>query len=292
MTAPAPTLGMRCLAEGLGTYLLVLFGCGAVHADVLTGAQKGVWQVAIVWGVIITLVIYCIAAISGAHINPAITIALAVWRDFPLRSVVPYIASQLLGAFLAGATLFILYEPQLAQHEANKKVDRGETGSEVSAMCYGEYFPNPGAADHGELYIKGNYDELARRVPPVAAFLAEFLGTLILGLMIFALTDPANRSAPPAHLAPVFIGLTVALLISIIAPLTQACFNPARDFGPRLFAYQAGWGSIAIPGPNGLHMPLVYVLAPIAGACAGGAVYQLVLRPALLPTETCSDEKK
>ena len=87
-------------------------------------------------------------------------------------------------------------------------------------------------------------------VTEVSAFLAEFLGTLILALVVFAGTDLRNSAAPQGRMAPVFIGLTVAILISVIAPLTQACFNPARDFGPRLFAYFAGWGNIAIPGPN------------------------------------------
>jgi glycerol uptake facilitator protein len=124
-------------------------------------------------------------------------------------------------------------------------------------------------------------------VPPLTAFAAEFIGTLLLALAVFALTDPDNRAAPPGYLAPVFIGLTVAILISVIAPLTQACFNPARDFGPRLFTALAGWGSAALPGPNGIHFLTVYIIAPIAGAAAGGGLYQRVLRPALTtpPTE-------
>src|ERR1051325_5074209 len=99
------------LVEALGTFLLVLFGCGAVHASVLTGAQSGLWQVAIVWGVAVMLAIYTVGAVSGAHINPAITVAFAVWGRFPRRSVVPYVLAQLIGAFLAAATLFALFNP-------------------------------------------------------------------------------------------------------------------------------------------------------------------------------------
>jgi glycerol uptake facilitator protein len=115
------------------------------------------------------------------------------------------------------------------------------------------------------------------------AFGAEVLGALILALSVFALTDPRNRAAPAARLAPVFIGLTVAVLISVIAPLTQACFNPARDFGPRLFACFAGWGTIAIPGPNGIGFLTVYVLAPTLGAVLGGGLYLRLLQPVLAP---------
>ncbi len=88
---------------------------------------------------------------------------------------------------------------------------------------------------------------------------------------------------------PVFIGLTVGVLISVIAPLTQACFNPARDFGPRLFAYFAGWGEIAIPGPNGRGFWTVYIVAPVFGAVVGGTLYDMLLRP--LPSRQAFLEK-
>jgi glycerol uptake facilitator protein len=82
----------------------------------------------------------------------------------------------------------------------------------------------------------------------------------------------------------VFIGLTVAALVSIIAPLTQACFNPARDWGPRIFAYLAGWGEAAIPGPNGIGCVTVYILAPIVGGILGVGLYERVVRSWLAQT--------
>jgi len=105
MGQPMPSLRARCLAEVLGTFLLVFFGCGAVHTAVLTGAQAGLGQVAIVWGVAIMVAIYVVGGISGAHINPAITTALAVCGRVPRSLVLPYVGSQLVGAFLAAATL-------------------------------------------------------------------------------------------------------------------------------------------------------------------------------------------
>src|SRR5262249_10791605 len=113
------------------------------------------------------------------------------------------------------------------------------------------------------------------------AFLAEVLGTALLALVVFALMDERNRAAPAARLAPVFIGLTVSVLISVLAPLTQACFNPARDFAPRVFAYLNGWGEIALPGGAGNSYLTVYILAPILGATAGGGIYLTLLQPAL-----------
>lgn len=285
MTPPLPA---RCFAELLGTYLLIFFGCGAVHAAVLLGAQSGLWQVAIVWGVAIFVTVYALGGISGAHINPAVTLSLAVWGRFAWRDVVPYVVSQVGGAMLAAATLVVLFGPALADVEQRIGAPRGTPGSVVTAMCYGEYFPSPGRllplfekeesrnpqvfgslhGGHWERYDEGR------------AFFAEVLGTAILALAVFALTHPGNASA---GLAPVYIGLTVAILISVIAPLTQACFNPARDFGPRLVAYLAGWGEVAIPGPNGRGFWTVYILAPCLGAVLGGGLFDLGLRRFLPP---------
>ena len=241
----------KCFAEFLGTYLLVLLGCGAVHSAVLTGSQSGLWQVAVVWGLAIMVAIYVTGAVSGAHINPAMTVALAARGRFPWPLVPPYVVSQLAGAFAAAATLFVLFGPLLAAKEQEKHVVRGEPGSQITAMCYGEYFPSPGPlANAPGPYSEDAHKQLNGMVSERSAFLAEALGTLILALAVFALTDARNHGGPGGRLTPVFIGLTVSALISVIAPLTQACFNPARDFGPRLFAYWAGWGKIAMAGPT------------------------------------------
>jgi len=277
---PSSSLAARCFAEIFGTFLLVFFGCGAVHVAMLTGALAGLWQVAIVWGVAIMLAIYVVGGISGAHINPAVTISLAAWGRFRWADVLPYILAQVTGAFLAAAVLFTLYEPFLAEKEREKGVVRGQPGSEITAMCYGEYFPDPGRLS-SEMYNSIEHDKLNDLVSEPVAFLAEVLGTMILALAVFALTDERNSAAPLGRMAPVFIGLTVAALIAVIAPLTQACFNPARDFGPRLFASLSGWGAIALPGPRGMGFLTVYIVAPIVGAFAGGGWYTRLLRPCL-----------
>jgi glycerol uptake facilitator protein len=280
--AQPPCLGRVCLAEVVGTYLLIIFGCGAVHSAALTGAQSGLWQVAIVWGVAIMLAVYIVGAVSGAHINPAITVALAAWGRTDWRRVPVYIVSQVAGAFAAAATLFVLYGPFLEAKEQEMGVVRGDPLSIVTAMCYGEYFPNPGGmvVPPGES-LANAWDVYSARVPHAVAFMAEVIGTSILALLVFAVTDGLNSGGPVPRSAPVFMGVCVAALISIVAPLTQACFNPARDFGPRLFAYFAGWGLAAIPGPNGHGWWTVYIVAPILGALLGAGVYQRIIRPGL-----------
>lgn len=268
-------LPRRCFAEVLGTFVLVFFGCGAVHAAVLVGAHSGLFQVAIVWGIAVMLACYLFGGISGAHLNPAVTAALSAWGRFPVREAVPYIAAQFIGAYLAAAALFVMFEPFISAKETAQGVKRGQPGSELTAMCYGEFFPNPGgfAAMEGPLDLDA-FHKAQATYPLWRAFFAELLGTALLGFAVFGLTDPRNPAVPP-KLAPVFIGLTVTALISVIAPLTQSCFNPARDLGPRLFAAMAGWGEIAWPLGADMRFLWVYLVAPIGGAILGGGVHAL-----------------
>ena len=131
------------LAEGLGTFILVLFGCGAVHAAVLTGAHSELFAVSMVWGLGVVFAAFVAGGVSGAHINPAMTVALATWGRFPWSKVGPYIGVQVAGAFLAAGALYLIYGPSLLEKEREKGVKRGELGSIVTAMCYGEFYPNP-----------------------------------------------------------------------------------------------------------------------------------------------------
>lgn len=258
------------IGEFVGTFLLVFFGCGSVCAAVLTGAQVGVFQVAIVWGLGIATAIYLTGALSGAHLNPAVTVAMAVYGGFSRARVLPYIGVQLLAAFVAAATLFFIFGDALRAYEARQGIERGGPGSEATAMVFGEYFPNPGgkplSAAAREMMSHG------------AAFGAEVIGTAVLVLVIFACTDARNAGRPQG-LTALTIGLTVTLLISLLGPLTMACFNPARDLGPRVFSALAGWGSVPFT-VNGWGWLTVYILAPLAGGLVGGGIYAALLRPA------------
>ena len=269
MTAPRSTL----VGEVLGTFLLVLFGTGSVACAVLTGALQGLWQVAVVWGFGVTIAIYCSAGLSGAHLNPAVSLAFALLRprSFPLGRLVPYVLAQLAGAVLAGLVVWAVFAPFLARYEAREGLVRGAAGSERAAMIFGEYFPNPA--------VFGTGPEAAALISPLGALLVEAVGTAILVLVIFSLTDPDNRAAPEPTLVPFFIGFTVAVLIALFAPLTQAGWNPARDFGPRLVALLAGYGTVAIPGPRDGFW--VYIVGPLVGGLVGGLVYERGVRPVM-----------
>lgn len=269
MNKPAPFLPAWLVGEVLGTFLLVFFGCGSVATAVLTGAQVGIFQVAIVWGIGIATAIYLTASLSGAHLNPAVSVALATWGMFPWKKVPRYIFAQLAGAIVASSVLYGIYHGKLIAYEANHSIVRGAVGSEATAMIFGEYFPNPGGVP-----LTGIVRET---VSSTAAFFIEMLGTAILVLVIFACTDEANESRPRSLVA-VTIGLTVTILISLLGPLTMAGLNPARDFGPRLFSAIAGWGGVPFAA-NGNGWFTVYILAPLVGGLLGGGVYRWLLMP-------------
>jgi glycerol uptake facilitator protein len=258
------------LGEFAGTFLLVFFGCGSVACAVTTGAQVGLFQVAIVWGLGIATAIHLTGSLSGAHLNPAVTVALAVWSGFSKARVLPYIVAQLLGAFAASAVLFGIFAGALRQFESANGILRGAPGSEASAMVFGEYYPNPGG--------KPLSPEARERMSGPAAFAAEVVGTAVLLLVICCVTDERNRSRPGAPPAAT-IGLTVTLLISLLGPLTMACFNPARDLAPRVFSALAGWGDVPFR-TNGTGWWSVYLVAPIVGGLLGGGVYRVLFAPA------------
>lgn len=180
-----------------------------------------------------------------------------------LRKAPVYMAGQFAGAILAGVTLYVMFSPSIAAYENAHHIVRGTTESVQTAMMFGEYYPNPGSKAVVSLPL---------------AMGAEGFGTFLLVLMIFALTEGCNVGRPDNALAPVFIGLTVTSIICLIAPLTQAGLNPARDFGPRLVAWFAGWGDAALPDRVGgcFH---VYVLAPLLGGVVASFFFVHTLEP-------------
>jgi glycerol uptake facilitator protein len=175
---------------------------------------------------------------------------------------------QMVGAFTAAALLYAIFGGAIAAYEAKHGIVRGAEGSEATAMVFGEYFPNPGG--------KALTDETRATMTPGRAFGAEVAGTAILLLVIFCATDERNATRPEI-LTAATIGLTITLLISLLGPLTMACFNPARDLAPRIFSSLAGWRSVpfTVNGPGWLT---VYIVAPIIGGLLGGGIYRVVIQ--------------
>jgi glycerol uptake facilitator protein len=257
--------GHEFVGELIGTFLLVLFGCGTVAVTVLFSAHVGLFQVATVWGLGVTVAIYATRHLSCAHLNPAVSIAMAIGRRMSPDRLPVYLVAQFTGAFIAAALLYLLFSDSIAHFESINGILRGSPQSVKTAMMFGEFYPNPGAGP-------------AAVVSTFSAFLAEAVGTFVLVFMIFSLTEGCNLGRPDDALAPLFIGLTVTAIISVLAPLTQAGLNPARDLSPRLFSWLAGWGNAALPDKN-FGFITVYVLGPIAGAVAASCLFTFVIEP-------------
>lgn len=233
--------------ETLGTFILVFFGLGSVAVEVATSVTLELPLISLIWGAAAVLAIYICSPLSGAHINSAMTLAFAAWTDFPWRKVPAYIAAQFLGAILGALAVYACFSGAIADFERAQEIIRGEPGSEVSAKIFGEYFG---------------------QAPLLKAVIWEGAGTFLLAFGVFWLISFTKRYRCQ-KLLPVMIGIWLALLIWLVAPVTQAGFNPARDLGPRLMSSFLGWGSWTF-NANEWGWLLVYVCAPILGALLGG----------------------
>lgn len=218
--------------------------------------QHAYWGVCITWGLAVTIAIYTTASVSGCHANPAVTLALAIYRKFSWRKVLPYFAAQILGGFVGAAIVYVLYAPVINLFNATHNLTRAVGGAA------GVFFTHPGLA-----------------VTPLHAFMDEILLTAILIFGIFAITEKYNEQAPGANSGALIIGFLVAAIGASMGYLEAWALNPARDFGPRLFCFFAGWNTAAFPSPQSYWW--VPIAGPLFGAILGGAAYQLLIHPFL-----------
>jgi glycerol uptake facilitator protein len=218
----------------------------------------GLFQIAFIWIIGVTLAIYSSRRYSDAHLNPAVSIAMLVAGKMRLKQLPHHLLGQILGAFASAGILYFIYGGFIADYEIAHHIVRGDSNSIITASMFGEFFPNPG------------FSGVIKRTTEWQAFGAEFFGTFILVYMIFWLIHPKNES----QCTPLFIGMTVGGLICLFAPISQGGFNPARDFGPRLFSYFAGWGDAAFPTPS-FSFLTVYILGPIGGGIVASLIFKL-----------------
>jgi MIP family channel proteins len=264
------SLKAQCIAEFLGTGLFLFFGLGCLSALKVAGASLGLWEICIIWGLGISLAVYLTSGISGAHLNPAITVALWLFACFPGRKVLPYAFVQIAGAFGGALLVYMLYGSLFTEYESAHNMVRGSVESLHLASIFSTY---PAAS-----------------ISLWQAALVEVVITSILMGLIMALTDDGN-GVPKGALAPLLIGILVAVIGASTAPLTGFAMNPARDFGPKLFAWMAGWGNIAMTGGRDIPYFIVPIIAPVIGACAGAAIYRYLINKNL-PCNACQIEEK
>jgi glycerol uptake facilitator len=276
------TTAGELLAEAMGTFVLVCFGEGVVAMAVAAlnqsgrGTQifdaSGDWLlIGWGWGFAVAFAVYLAGGVSGAHINPAVTLAFAARRGFPWRKVPGYIGAQVVGAFLGALLVYVVYKGAIDSYERAHHIVRGEANS-VPTFSIFATFP---AKSFGNWF---------------GPFIDQVVGTAFLVAFVFAVVDEVNQPVR-ANLAPLVIGfIVVAIGLSFGANAGYA-INPARDFGPRLSAALAGWGKIAMPGNYGnvddyLWIPIV---GPIVGGLIGAYVYDLTTHDVLVARGETAD---
>lgn len=247
------SLTAELLAEFLGTMVILLFGNGVVAMVLLFGhgspgeiVNGGYTNITLAWGIGVTLAVYVAGRVSGAHLNPAVTLTLAVFRGFPWKKVLPYFAAQTVGAFAGAAAVFWEYRPQFNVFDPLREHTAG-------VFTTFPAFPNIPSA--------GLYDQI--------------LGTALLLLIIFAVTDERNL-APSGNLAPILVGLSVVTIGMSFGSLYGYAINPARDFGPRVFTVLAGFKNNGLTDGSGAFW--IPIIGPLIGGLIGGGVYDGLIR--------------
>jgi glycerol uptake facilitator protein len=250
----------QLISEATAMFLIIAFGDSVAAMYTLYAPspyQQAYWGVCIAWGLAVTMAIYTTASVSGCHANPAVTLALAVYRKFSWARVVPYWIAQVVGGFVGAALVYN------ATHALTR----------IGGGAAGVFFTHPGMA-----------------ITPMHAFMDETILTGLLIFGIFAITEKFNENAPGANIGALMIGLLVALIGASMGYLEAWALNPARDFGPRIFCFLAGWGAAAFPSPDNYWW--IPIVAPLLGAVIGGGAYQVLIWPFLPARERALLEQK
>jgi glycerol uptake facilitator protein len=253
-TNPKPSLRGEILAEFLGTLVLIALGDGVVAMVLLFGkgvpgevVKGGYTNITLGWGLAVFMGGCVAGRVSGAHLNPAVTLALALFRDFPKSKLLPYILAQVAGAIAGAALVYVNYFPAFQEHDP-------ELNS--TAEIFTTFPAYPGQ--------------------PAFGLIDQVVGTALLVGLIFAIIDPRNETvAPPMQ--PFAIGLVVVAIGVSWGGMHGYAINPARDLGPRLFTLAAGFHNTGFD--NGVF--LVPIVGPLLGGLIGALTYDRLIRPFL-----------
>ena len=270
----------ECLAEFLGTFVLISFGCGVVAMAVaaLPGSGRaatpttvflaaGDWLlITFGWAFAVVFGVYVAGGVSGAHLNPAVTLAMAVRRGFSWAKVLPFWFSQVTGALTGAALVYLVY------HDAINAYDQAATGPKVNGhtnATFSIFATFPAAYFHGGVW---------------GPLVDQIVGTAFLVMFVVAIVDLRNQ-AVKANLGPLMVGFAVAAIGMSYGANAGYAINPARDFGPRLFTYAAGWQSLAFPGSvSGTYSGYwwIPIVGPLIGGVIGILIYDLFIGDVLV----------
>lgn len=232
------------IAEVVGTTVLLVFGVGVVASVVLFPPGGGATNINIAWGLAVMFGIYASGRISGAHLNPAVTVALALTKRFPMGKVWYYILAQMIGAFIGAAIVFLVYYKQFM------------------------------AVDPELLNTAGIFATFPAHAGFWPGFIDQVVGTALLLFFILAVGD-ANNTPAGANLGPMFVGLIVVAIGMSFGTMNGYAINPARDLGPRLFTIIAGFQNNGLTDGSGAW--LTGFFGPFVGGVIGAFLYDLTV---------------
>lgn len=258
------------LSEFLGTFVLIMFGDGVVAMAVAALNQSGrgtkIFDASGDWLIIgfgwffaVCLAVYVAGGVSGAHLNPAVTVALAAKRGFAWTKVPGYIVAQVLGAFVGALVVYIVYKAAIDSYDTMNHITRGQPNSLPTYSIFAT-FPAP--------YFHTVWGPL----------IDQIVGTALLVGVLLAIIDELGTPVR-ANLAPLLVGLLVGGIGLSFGANAGYAINPARDFGPRVFAAIAGWDKVAFPGDYGnintyFWIPIV---GPFIGGLLGAVIYDFCI---------------
>jgi glycerol uptake facilitator protein len=268
------------LAEFLGTFVLIAFGTAVVAMYVaalpLSGRGEGItsdadWLlITWGWGMAVVFGVYVAGGVTGAHINPAVSVALAAFGRFPWRKVPGYVVAQILGAGAGAALVYMVYRDPIQAYEKANNIVRDGGDATVSI------FVTPPAPYYQDYW---------------GPFITEVVGTAFLLIIIFAVVDRMNLP-PKANMAPLIIGLGVFAIGMSFGANSGYAINPARDLGPRIITWLMGWGDAAFPGAqNNLDAYWwVPIVGPLVGGVIGAAIYKFGIEDILKARQKPEDQ--
>ena len=247
------------ISEAVAVVIIIAFGDSAAAMFALyqpSPYSQAYWGLCIAWGLAVAIAIYVTGSVSGTHANPAVTLALAIFRRFSWKKVAPYCAAQVAGAFVGAGIVYLLFQPVIDLFNRTHQLTRAAGGAAAV------FFTHPGLA-----------------ITPAHGFSDQIIITGFFLFGLFAITEQYNEMAPMANSSALIIGLLVAAIGASMGYLEGWPINPARDFGPRLFCFFSGWGAAALPSPG--HYWWVPIAGPLLGGVLGAAAYQALIHPFL-----------
>jgi glycerol uptake facilitator protein len=267
------TFILICFGDGVVAMLWALIGSGRTQFQTTALLGSGDWLlITFGWAMAVTFAIYTVGGVTGAHINPAITLGAALRKQLPWNKVLPYWVVQVAGAFVGAALVFLVYNNAINHYDQVNHIIKGRANS---LATYSTFATFPAPYFHSVL----------------GPLVDEIVGTFFLALFVFAVTDE-NNLAPGSNLGPLIVGFIVLAVGMSFGANSGYAINPARDFGPRLFAWIAGWGKLAMPGNYGWINQYFWVpiVAPLIGAALAVPGYDRIVAPILRARAAAAEE--